>query len=225
MQEFDQAINHYIDLALESEKATYSSQLESFDAYAEKFRKKLSEYLHSTKEHFLHGYELLLSELEKSKVDMTPFVFDFRKLSEVDSVEKLVQYWSEGRELYELFGYTPKELIALYNAAHTIVERGHIEDGYEAYLFIVTIAPHFREAWLNFGFTCCELSDYLSGIEAYASALDLDPTKADAYLCIKDAYLKLANEESASKACQLGIEYALEHKHEPWAEELLSKLS
>lgn len=208
------ALDHYIDLALEQEKATYPSTLESFDAYAAKFRIKVSEYFHVFSDHFLRGYQLL-----------KPISTNDKALSELDSFEKVVNCLSEGKSLYHHFGYSQDTLISLYQAAHKLVEEKQFEDGYDAYFFLVAVAPHIREAWLNFGYTMCQLGDHFSGIEAFGNALELDPTTSDSYLACVGAYIKLNNKEYAQKVCDFGIDIAKESIQEPWAKELILQLT
>ena len=70
----------------------------------------------------------------------------------------------------------------------------------------------------------CKSNDYLSGIDAYIKALELNPQLEAGYLYAADAYLKLDQQESAQRVCELGIEFAEKHIHEPWAEKLIASL-
>lgn len=221
---FDRAIDHYIELALAEEKKSYSSKVEPFDAHATKYRQKLSDQLHAFKNHFMRGYSLLLAEIEPTEESITPYIMDESKFAAIDSFEKITQFYADGNSLYKLLGYSPDQLTRFYKAAHKITEQSRFQDGYDAYFFLVTIAPHLREAWLNYGYNCCQLGDYPSGIEAFANALQLDPTLADSYLATAGAWLKQQNYDYARQACELGIGYAQKHMDTPWAQELSSLL-
>jgi tetratricopeptide (TPR) repeat protein len=105
-----------------------------------------------------------------------------------------------------------------------MVDDRHYKEGFDAYFFIVTIAPQIRDAWLNFGFTALQLGDHLSAIEAYGRARTLDPQKPDSYLATCAAYISQKKYDVALNACDLGIEFATPNENEPWAQELLSVL-
>ena len=225
----DNAIDHYVDIVLEDQKQNYTSQLESFESYESKFREKAKEELYSFKDHFLKGYELLLSELKLEFKDdeaaLAPFVIRDDKFAAIDSFEKITQFFGQEKLLYQLLEYTPQMLTQLYKAAYKITEEKRFQDGYDAYFFLISIAPHIREAWLNFGFACSMLGEHLSGVEAFSRALELDPTKADSYLAICGAYMKVDNYDDASRVCDIGIGFAEKHASEPWATDLTSALN
>ncbi len=224
---FDQAVSHYIDSAIAEQKETYHSTLEPFESYANKFRKRATEELDWFKTHFYSGYKALLDEIQPAlnpDETLDPFLMAPEKLSQINSHEKFFEFLAEGKSFHQLFGYSEKVLNAFYKAAYKMVDDRHFEEGFNAYLFLVTVAPHLREAWLNFGFISCQLGDFLSGIEAYGRARDLNPKKADSYLAVSGTYLKMRNYEYAHKACDIGIDFAREYD-EPWAHELIKMLN
>ncbi len=224
---FDKAVNDYVALALEGEKENHSSQVESFEAYAAKFREKASHQLHTIKDRFENGYTVLLDEIESQLEpgeSIDPYLIMGDKLATINSAEKLTQFYADGNSLYELFEYSPKILTSFYKAAYKILEERRYEEGLNGYFFIVTVAPHMREAWLNLGFAACKLDDYLSGIEAFGNACELDPKKADSYLAACGGWKKLANYDNAYQVCDIGIHYASKHLEETWAQELTQKL-
>jgi tetratricopeptide (TPR) repeat protein len=218
---FDQAIDHAVELALEEQKASFSSNLESFDSYAEKFRKSTREKLVDMKQHFLKGYETLL---EQVKPPLDDYKMNPEKIAAISSVEKLSEILAQGRTLSEHFGYSAEVLNNFYNAAHKIVEDRRFEDGFNAYYFIITIAPFFREAWLNFGYAACQLGQYQEGIQAFGKAVELDPRSPDGYLVLAGAFLKLQEATKARQICDFGINLGLANTEEPWAQELIVQL-
>ncbi len=186
-------IDDYIDEALKEEKVNFSSRFETFEAHAEKFRTQVKKKISDYKDSFLHGYELL-----------APTSTNNEAIEKINSFEKVVIFLAQGKLLYHIFGYSLDTLLQLYQQAHYIVEEKRYNDGYDAYLFLVTVAPHIREAWLNLGFVMCKLGDQISGIEAFDNARDLDPTKVDSYLAAAGAFLQLKDKNSALKVCELG---------------------
>ncbi len=186
-------LDHYINQALEEEKMLHPPSLEPFEAYAQKFRIQVRESLINFKKSFLNGYKLL-----------APISTNDQALANIDSFDKILDVLAKGKLLYHLFGYTTDTLAELYRIAHEIVEKKHYQDGHDAYLFIVTIAPHIREAWLNFGYVLCKLGDYPNALAAFDNARDLDPSKADSYLAAAGVFLQLNDKASALKICDFG---------------------
>lgn len=219
----ERVIDQYIDYLLAAEQERYTSQLESFESYKQKFRNKASENLHSFVNHFFAGYKILLSELEKT-TDPAPFLMSQAALESLNSFEKILVFLEQGKPLYEHFGYSNEVLIAFYKAAHKLVEERRFSEGKDAYFFIVTIAPHIREAWLNLGYTLCQLGEPLTGIEAFSRAFELDPTKADSYLATAGAYKKHGNIAKSYDTCDVGIKLAHLHNEAEWAPELEARL-
>lgn len=217
-------IDQYIDLLVKREQEGYASKLESFASYKEKFRQKASDALHQFKNDFLTGYQTLIAELEPTTKNMQPFVISKTTLESLNSLEKITAFLDRGSSLYELFGYSDEVLATFYKAAHKIVEERRFKEGYNAYFFIVTIAPHIREAWLNIGYTLCQLGEPLTGIEAFAKAFELDPTNPDSYLATAGAYETHGDIAKSHKTCDIGIRLAELHKDANWAPELERRL-
>lgn len=217
-------IDQCIDLLVQREQEGYTSSLESFASYKEKFRQKASDALHQFKNDFFRGYQTLIAELEPTTKNMEPFLIPETALESLNSLEKITTFLDKGSSLYELFGYSDEVLATLYKTAHKIVEERRFKEGYDAYFFIVTIAPHIREAWLNIGYTLCQLGEPLTGIEAFAKAFELDPTNPDSYLATAGAYKKHGDIAKSHATCDIGIKLAELHKDADWAPELMTRL-
>lgn len=216
-------IDQYIDLLVQREQEIYTSKLESFESYKEKFRQKASHALHQFKNDFFRGYQTLIAELEPTTKNIQPFLISETALESLNSLEKITAFLDKGSSLYELFGYSDEVLATFYKTAHKIVEERRFKEGYDAYFFIVTIAPHIREAWLNIGYTLCQLGEPLTGIEANARAFELDPTNPDSYLATAGAYKKHGDIAKSHETCDVGIKLAELHKDADWAPELMTR--
>lgn len=216
-------IDQVVDYLIEQEKEHYTSKLESFASYKEKFRKRAEDTLHQFKDHFFNGYNILLNELKKTS-NLEPFLINDEIFTCLNSFEKIRAFLDKGTSLYELFGYSDATLATLYKTAYKIAEERRFQDGYDAYFFIVTIAPHIRDAWLNIGYTLCQLGEHLTGVEAFGRAFELDPTNADSYLASIGAYNKYGSLEKSHDICNLGIKIAEQNKDADWAPELERRL-
>lgn len=220
----DPLVQECIQHVLEQEKETYASKLETFEVYSARLKKQMLEQVEVFKTHFENGYIRIIEQLATAHDNVEPYLIHPELLKKIATVDSFVAFSEEGMSLYTLLGIEPSTLEHYYKAAYAITESGRFEAGYDAYYFLVTIAPHIRDAWLNFGYTASCLGDYLGAIEAYGAAYTLDPTKSDSYLQAAEAYKKLDNPELANDAYALGIEYAHEHDDAPWANSLREAL-
>lgn len=60
---FIQSVEAFSDEVIAEERENFHSDLESFDAHAEKIRLAISKNMEEFRTHFLKGYEVLLDEL------------------------------------------------------------------------------------------------------------------------------------------------------------------
>ncbi|MBS0633912.1 MAG: hypothetical protein JSR37_00435 [Verrucomicrobia bacterium] len=183
-------LNKQIDSFLEEQRAEYRSELEPFEVYAAKFREKLQNFTKT----FFHGRELVGAE----ERPLPPF-------------ETLVATYLEKGSLYKLLGYSLDDLKHFYSKAYTYLDKKEYQLAYDAHFFLLAIAPHIPEAWLNFGYTCCQLGEPLLGIEGFGNAIERAPSNPAGYLAAAGAYSRLHDKDSAALVCDVGIEYAETH--------------
>ena len=224
LAEFDSLIRDCIQHVLEQEKEVYNSKFETFGVYSARLKKQMIDRLDDFKAHFENGYAQIIEQLRSTHDDIEPYLIHYEALKKIATVDAFVAFLEDGRPLYTILGIQPGVLERYYKSAYTITESGRLEAGYDAYYFLVTIAPQIRDAWLNFGYVASRLGDYLGAIEAYGAAYTLDPTKSDSYLYAAEAYKLLDNPELVNDAYTLGIDYANEHADAPWATSLRETL-
>lgn len=80
------------------------------------------------------------------------------------------------------------------------------------------------EFWLNLGYSYSEIGEYQAAIDSYMRGISLAPERADGYLSCANAYMHMQDFEQALKACDVGIQFAKEHKSKPWAKMLAREL-
>lgn len=68
--EFEKSIDEIADALLEGEEENYDSELEPFEAYANRMRTEIHENMEEFRDRFLKGYELLLKELAQQYTGM-----------------------------------------------------------------------------------------------------------------------------------------------------------
>ncbi len=227
-QDFEDAVANYIEGVVEIERKRYDSTLEPFDLYAQKIRERLSEAWHAFRKSYVTGYSILLAEVSKMFPDdddaLIPYYADPELLSTLQTADGFADFLERGKTIYMLLGYTNEVMQNFYKAAYKLLVEGRIKEGFDAFFYLVTIAPNEREFWLNYGYAALQLGEHMLAIEAYGRAFDLDPNKADAYLAAASVYLRLQDFQHANEVCDLGLTHALTHRGEPWAEELGSML-
>lgn len=182
-----------LDSFLEEQRAQYKSDLEPFDVYAAKVRQKFESFYTT----FSRGRSLVKAEEHP-----------------IPDFETLFTTYLEKGTLYQLLGYSVADLEQFYKTAYEYLEQRRFQDGYDAYFFLLAIAPHVPECWLNFGYSCCQLGEPILGIEGFGNAIERDPANPAGYLAACGTYLKLKDKESAALVCDAGLEYAKTNHNE-----------
>ena len=228
---FEAAVNDYIESVIHLEKKTYHSDLEPFEAHAEIIRKNISDAMHHFQKTYHHGYEVMLKELsemfraQKQKPDpLIPFKAKTNKLSILTDPVQFMEFLSQGKSIYELFGFSEDVLGKFYEAGCRLVEKKRFEDARDAFYFLVTIAPTIGEAWLGLGYSYAQCKEMNGAIQAFTCAIELMPQRADPYLTFARIYVELQDYDEALKVCDIGLQRAKENRPEPWAEELGSMM-
>src|SRR5262249_40935147 len=142
--EFEQAINDYLDVAVELERAAYKSDIEPFEAYAAKLRERLGDSLRQFQRTYSHGYRLLIDELKKKKSEqeLKSYEAELSNLTLFDDAGECLDFFREGKTLRELLGFTEQTMLDFYEAASNLLEEHRYKDALDAFFFLVTIAPN-----------------------------------------------------------------------------------
>jgi tetratricopeptide (TPR) repeat protein len=224
--DFEEALARYIDAAIAIAQNEHTSKLQPFDIYADTIRSTIQKEWRATRKNYTSGYHILLHEISKKLPkgsSLTPFIA--KTNNSTLHTKGFEEFIEKGETLASLFGYTDEVLHSFYNAAYDLLEKNQFEKAFDAFFFLVTIAPNYRSCWLCYGYAALHLGDCVQAIEAYGQAYILDPQKADSYLSTAAAYLKLKEREKAIAICDMAILYAGQHKNDAWTIELTTLLN
>lgn len=64
-KEFEKSVEDLTSAIVEDLEADYQSELEPFEAYANRIRHQVHENLETFKDRFLHGYDVLIEEINQ----------------------------------------------------------------------------------------------------------------------------------------------------------------
>lgn len=224
--DFEQAVDKYLDMAVEIEKKEYSADLEPFESYAKKLRSRLSDVLHKFQTNYRNGYKAIIAELQKEhpKEDLAPYQAkpDIGRL--IDDPNGFIDFITQGKTLYELLGFSDEAIIRFFEVANSFIENRRFKEARDAFYFLAALAPNYDEFWLNLGYAYSQLGEYSAAIEAYLRAIDIDPKNASSYLTCVATFVRMQDFEQALKVIDMGLDLALSHPHDPWSEELKSQL-
>lgn len=146
--------------------------------------------------------------------------FNASSLQVLANPKEFFEYISQGKMLHELFGFRSDVMLDFYEAATRILNEGRYADAYDAFYFLVTIAPKVSEFWRGLAFACMEQQDFDNAIANCQQAIDCDPESVDAYLTAIRIYCKMRDFERADRLIDETIEFAKENPHIDWADEL-----
>lgn len=219
---FEKALNDYLKVTHQKEKTEYSAETEPFKAYAQKFRVKLKEELFQFQKAYASGYRLLLGELlkETPNLDLTSFKPNIENLKLLDDPQAFLEFVAEGKTISDLLGFTPEVMLTFYEVANRLVEAARFQEGVDAFFFLATISPDTSEYWLDLGYCHSQLGQYQAAVDAYFRAIDIDPNSFDSYLSCATTYVKMQDFDSAKRVLDIGLEHAIAHRGEVWAETL-----
>lgn len=217
---FEVACETYITSVVANEKEEYQSNLQPFSVREREIRAKIGESLHLFQQRFSRGYQALIDEMRHG-IDVQ---VDLKKLEMFRDSDLLLKALEEGQSIYQLLGFTEKSLNVFHHAASRLIENRAFEKACDAYYFLATIAPGVYQFWVNLGRCDVNLHAYESAFQEFLKAIEVDPTKDTAYVHMVDLLLKTGDSKTASDLCDAGMQFAREHKGEPWAERLRTTL-
>lgn len=230
-QNFETAIENYLISIVAAEKEGYQSSLQPFAVREHEIRAKVSEAFHFFQKSFAQGYRTLIEELihemeiSKSEENLLALVeVDPEKLKIFGDTEALIKALEEGKSIYELLGYTEKSLNVFYHAVRHLLENKEFERARDVCYFLVTIAPGVSQFWVSLGQCDANLKAYESAFYELSKAIEVDPTEVNAYSNIIDLLQETHEFDKATGLCDAGVQFALEHREESWAEILRARL-
>lgn len=77
--------------------------------------------------------------------------------------------------LQDMFGLSNETLVHAYDLASDQVNKGHIEDAYDIFVFLGTMAPYVPSYWIAQGICLASLNRHKEAIEAFTAAKLLHP--------------------------------------------------
>lgn len=225
---FEEALSIYINAVIAAEgKKVYKSFLQPFSVREQEIRNKMQESFHLFQNSFAKGYRTLVEELkqDKSSSDLLPLAkVEPGKLKFFSDTEGLMKALEEGNSIYELLGFKEESLNVFYHKTIQLMEHKKFERARDICHFLVTIAPGVSQFWILLGKCDANLHAYETAIIELLRAIELDPTEVIAYLDLIDLFLEMREFNKASGLCDVGMQFAQEHRNEPWSEPLRTKL-
>jgi tetratricopeptide (TPR) repeat protein len=165
------------------------------------------------------GYQVI-SEVMQAENLPFPEVEE-EKLKIFDNPDAFRKILADGKQIYELLGFSSDTLMAFYTVALHFLEEKEFIKAKDAFYFLTTLASNISSFWLSLAICYTELKQYEQALEAALSAIDLDPTNPECYLQALHLYKQQTNLEKATALCDKAIAFASEQPDEPWAHKLL----
>lgn len=226
-QNFEAALSRYIDAVVSAEKEEYHSALQPFSIREQQIRSKIAETFHFFQKSFAKGYRILIEEL-KHEMEISKTGEDLVSLIKVNQENlkifndpvALIKALEEGNSIYQLLGFTEKSLNVFYHTVLRLMEDKLFERARDVCYFLVTIAPGVSQFWISIGRCDANLHGYETALLELSRAIELDPTEVTAYLDLIELFLEMHEFNSASDWCDAGVQFALEHRQEPWSDKL-----
>ena len=224
--EAQQAVNAFIDLAVEKQKKTFHSDLESFDSFSSKLRSEMEKYLHTFHAQFYGGYEVLVATLDKEmqKTDTPSYRIRKEAWQLLQEPDVLFERFQEGKTLQEILGLSFETVLKFYEAACALFEAKRMHEARNALFFLTTISPQIPEFWCAKSSAHLELNEFEEAIDTAEEAYALIPEKADALFSLIRAYIKMGDFDKALLVCDQGLGKAKEYPHLAWAKTLENNL-
>ena len=128
MDEKGKDIHILADAWVETLRDDYLSELEPFEAYAERMKQKFIRNMNELKSSFQKGYNIIINKLKEQKEDVDHLIIDDNKKK---SFEKYQNKKSKDiLFLYEVIGYTDKDLQLLIETASKLYDEKRYDESY-----------------------------------------------------------------------------------------------
>lgn len=229
--EFEAAVTNYIGEVISMEKKEYKPGIEPFSVHADKIRKSISESMHLFQKTYVHGYQVLMKELvvmfpksEQEADPLAPYRPSGENMDILDNPEMFLAFLFEGGAICDILDFSPEAMKNFHDASVRLMQQKRYEDAKDALYFLVMIAPEVVVHWLALALCYAECSEFDVACQACEHAIELNRQNPDCYLILTRIYRQMQQLELARKVCDRGLQYALEHRGEEWAEKLGSVL-
>lgn len=213
--DFDQAVNAYVELLVEEEKKNFQEGLESAAQQENKLRQQVQEAMQEFYQKYKSGYKAIREAMGAEKPEITE-----ETLALLDNEKAFVEAIENGQPIYELLGFSFDMVTNFYTALTTLFEKEEYEKVRDGFFFLITISPQTAEFWTGLAVAETKLKEYDKAKEAFFNALELDPTSQEAYLGCLHVLTQTNSIDEAEKLCEQGLELAKLHAEESWSEEL-----
>lgn len=177
---------------------------------------RINEAIKQFKQAYTSGYQLLMQQ-SKQKASGS-------NLKMLDSPETFTKFLFDGKPLSEMLGYSDQDIDKFFDAASQLMNDKRFEEAKQAFFFLVTIAPNRSECWLGLGYAYGQCKEPEGALRSYIRVIELSPHRIDGYLAFAHLFSNIKDFARAEQVCDIGLKFANEHKAQPWAADLLSKL-
>lgn len=220
--DLEESIAAYTQVIIEDEKQSFHSEMESFEAHAEKIRKNIRDEILNFHGQFQRGYETVSDWLQShNKKILQP---SKEALATLGDQQKLEELAAQGKELYQILGFSEEDLKQFYTAAYEAALNKEFEKAHDAFFFLTTLAPSVADFWYGLAVSATQLKEYDKALAATLRVLSLNPEKVDGYVNAFYIYHQLNDSDAAHMLHKKATDFAKAHRGETWAKELLSTL-
>jgi tetratricopeptide (TPR) repeat protein len=198
---FDTAVESYVDMVTQ-------------ETDVEQVKQNIFQAIRLVRSSYLSGYKTLTKHLGREI-----------RLKALNDPKKVTSTIAKGKALFELLGISLSDITEMYAIAKMIAEEKRYEEAKDAFYFLTSIATTSSECWLCLAITSAHCGEYEEALNACQVALQLAPDKAENYLGLAFVQIQMQDFEAAKNSCDSGLQFAHTHKKEPWAKDLIGKLT
>lgn len=159
--------------------------------------------------------------LKKQVSKLQTYLMSPEGLKIMSDPDKLNAELENGREVYEILGYSTETLNKFYETACRLSEEKRHEEAYSAFVFLTRIAPNSADFWVSRALVAEERQDWDEALDAYMAAIYADYTTIEYYFRAARFCLEQKNLDQAKQVFLVAKEIASELEDEEAAKELL----
>ncbi len=219
---FEASITTFADAVIEDEKSRFQPGIESFQVHANKIREEIHDSMVKFQQNFQKGYETVKIWLVKH--GFVPPIISEENISLLQNKEEYQKHLNEGRALYEILGFSEKDLKDFYKAAYQLTQDKDFVKGRDACFFLVTISPQTADFWFGLAVCATQLKEHDTALDATLHLIELDPKRLEGYLNGVHIYLQKNDIDKAFRLCQKGIDFAKISSEEEWTKNFILAL-
>lgn len=227
LQNYDGAVEDFVNRYIEQEGSYYHSDLKDFATHAHEVKEQTSQKLMDYKDSFLRGYKYVLENGPKFIENVSKEQFILEPAQPQDTNKNLPERQLEkilnaSKPLQEICGYTSEMMTGIYKMGLDLYKSKDYQSSIDLFTFLVTLNPYICWFWQMLGKSYQAQQSFIESLYAFEVAINCNVFNFEGYLDAVRCCVQAKESNEALRIVDFGI-HAIDTSENPKQFETLKK--